>query len=233
MSGAERVVILPVSPCERDAASVAGCPCRPRRAPAGHIREANGSTATLTPLSPGQQRIGLLFAQCAGPECPAAARPCRSTFVPVIGNGNHGVEIEAAVHALARLNVTRSATTSDLAPAPTGPAATLASAPALTEFANSELSAFSVMTSVTFSETEMPAWKPTLAVAIVKNAGPDHLPVAPSRASRTARPPEPPNINWPWRSTERSGPLARPMPACSQLMSGSRRKLDSVVFSPH
>ena len=60
-----------------------------------------------------------------------------------------------------------SATTSDFAPAPTGPAATLASPPILKLAAIIELSAFSVITSVIDSDTETPAWKPTLPVAIV------------------------------------------------------------------
>ena len=46
---------------------------------------------------------------------------------------------------------------SDLAPAPTGPAATLALPPTRTLFVSNELSAFSVMTSVTFSDTDTPA----------------------------------------------------------------------------
>ncbi len=63
------------------------------------------------------------------------------------------------------MNVTKSVVTSDFAPAPTGPAATLASPPILNDVASSELKPFSVITSVTPSDTEMPAWKPTLAVA--------------------------------------------------------------------
>ncbi len=51
------------------------------------------------------------------------------------------------------------------APAPTGPAATLASPPILNDVASSELNPLSVITSVTPSDTATPAWKPTLAVA--------------------------------------------------------------------
>ena len=47
-----------------------------------------------------------------------------------------------------------------------GPAATLASTPILNDVASSELNPLSVITSVTPSDTEIPAWKPTLAVAI-------------------------------------------------------------------
>ncbi len=51
----------------------------------------------------------------------------------------------------------RSATTSDLAPAPTGPAATLASPPNFTDVASSELKPLSVITSVIDSDTDSPA----------------------------------------------------------------------------
>ncbi len=66
---------------------------------------------------------------------------------------------------LARVNEIRSAVTVDRAPAPTGPAATLASAPTLKEVDSSELNPLSVITTMTTSDTSMPAWKPTLAVA--------------------------------------------------------------------
>jgi hypothetical protein len=64
---------------------------------------------------------------------------------------------------LERLNATKSVVTSLFAPAPTGPAAMLASPPSLTDVASSEFMPFSVMTSVTVSDTATPAWKPTLA----------------------------------------------------------------------
>src|ERR1700680_4310681 len=45
----------------------------------------------------------------------------------------------------------------------TGPAATLASPPSLTEWDNKVFNPLLVITRVTASETEMPAWNPTLA----------------------------------------------------------------------
>jgi len=58
---------------------------------------------------------------------------------------------------LAREKATRSAVMSDFAPAPTGPAATLASPPILKLAASIEFMPFSVITSVTFSDTWTPA----------------------------------------------------------------------------
>ncbi len=55
--------------------------------------------------------------------------------------------------------------TVDLAPAPTGPAAMLASPPILNEVDSNELKPLSVITTMMTSDTSMPAWKPTLAVA--------------------------------------------------------------------
>ena len=79
-------------------------------------------------------------------------------LVPIIGDCDHSsVEVYPAVETLARLNDMKSAMTSDLAPAPTGPAAMLASPPNLTDGERSELSPLSVITSVTTSDTEMPA----------------------------------------------------------------------------
>ena len=48
-----------------------------------------------------------------------------------------------------------------------GPAATLASPPSFTDVASSELKPLSVITRVIVSDTDTPAWKPTLAVAML------------------------------------------------------------------
>ena len=67
--------------------------------------------------------------------------------------------------AIAREKEIKSAVTVDLAPAPTGPAAMLASPPILKDVDSSEFRPFSVITTMITSDTSTPAWNPTLAVA--------------------------------------------------------------------
>ena len=88
--------------------------------------------------------------------------------VPVVRQVHErAVEIQPAVDALRTRERDHVGNHVRLGTHPTGPAATLASPPSLKLAASIEFMPFSVITSVIISDTDTPAWKPTLPVAIV------------------------------------------------------------------